>query len=105
MKKVNVDELSYIENITMQLIVREVVEAKKDIFFSKQVRKIEQKNIKIMKYNDELLVHLYICIADDTLLFQKCVSLQKEIIDEIKWMINFNVCEVNIHLDKLITHF
>lgn len=102
MKKTNDNELSYVENITILLIISDLIGRREGIRFSNQSKKIEHNKINILKNNDELIIEMSLYFIDNDRIFEQCALLQKEIMDEIKWMINFDVYEVNIHVDKLI---
>lgn len=102
MKKTNDNELSYVENITILLIISDLVGRRGGIRLSNQSKKIEHNNIKVMKKDNAIVIRMSVHFIDNDLIYEQCTLLQKEIIDEIKWMINFDVYEVNIYVDKLI---
>lgn len=102
MNNKNDNELSYVENITIILITKEIVSNNKSIELSNQSKRSEQKNFVIKKLDGKIYIRFHVNFVDDNLIIEKGIKLQKEIIDEIKWMINLDVDEVNIYIDKLI---
>lgn len=100
MNKTNDNELSYVEQITITLIVWNIIEGKNYLKFSKLPIKREQKNIKVVKIDGKIMIVLCLSFMNYNAIFEKCLSLQKEIIYEIKWLINLDIKEINIFVDK-----
>lgn len=96
MEHLNDNELTYVEKITIELIIRDIVG---------RIGGMEvQKSSKILidKIDKKIIILLSLVIIDEIFIFEKCKMLQKKIIDEIKWMIHLEVCEINFSINKII---
>lgn len=102
MSKVDNNKLSYVENITLLFIIRDIIDRKKTIKLYPIPKVLEQNNVKCIKQEGEVIVTIHLLFLNDNFIFEQCTLLQKEIIEDVWWLIGVKVREVHLSIDKIV---
>lgn len=102
MSKVDDNKLSYVENITLLFIIRDIISRKKTIKLYPIPKVLEQNSLKCIKQEGKVIVNIHLLALNNDFIFEQCTRLQKEIIEDIWWLIGMKVREVNLSIDKIV---